>query len=94
MTLKQALNSNIRIEIGPKVITFGGWLRQDRVLLDGLEIGMIQTRRRKTRTEVLTIAGDLRVSGYDIDWLVKQVEGKIWHYLLANEKYMTTSIAS
>lgn len=94
MTLQQAIRANVRIEPGRKVKTLGGWCRQDRVLLDDLEIGKIQTRRGKSRTEILTIAGNIYVLGYDVDWLVKQVEGKIWQYLHASEKYMITSVAS
>jgi hypothetical protein len=44
-------------------------------LLDGHEIGKIQTRSGRGRTEVLTIAGNVYVMGHDIDWLVSH-EGK------------------
>jgi hypothetical protein len=94
MTLQQAIRANVKLEPGRKVRTLGGWCRQDRVLLDDLEIGRIQTRRGRSRTEILTIAGNVYVLGYDVDWLVKQVEGKIWQYLHASEKYMITSVAS
>ncbi len=94
MTLGQAIRANLQIEPGRKVKTLGGWCRQDRVLLDGLEIGKIQTRRGRTRTEILTIAGNVYVIGYDVDWLVKQAERKIWQYLHASERYMITSAAS
>jgi hypothetical protein len=94
MTLQQAIGANVTIKPGRKIRTLGGWCRQDKVLLDGLEIGKIQTRRGKTRTEILTVAGNVYVIGYDVDWLVKQVEGKVWQYLRASEKYLITSVAS
>ena len=94
MTLQQAIRANVTIKPGRKVKTLGGWCRQDRVLLDGLEIGKVQTRRGRARTEILTVAGNVYVIGYDVDWLVRQVEGKIWQYLRASEKYMITSVAS
>lgn len=72
MTLVQALKAHIKIEPGRRVRTFGGWCRRDRVLLDGHEIGKIQTRRGRDRTEVLTIAGNVYVVGHNIEWLVRQ----------------------
>jgi hypothetical protein len=71
MTLKQALQARLKIAPPPRVLTFKGRCRRDRVLLDGLEIGRIQTRRAAQRTEVLTICGDSCVKGHDIDWLVE-----------------------
>jgi hypothetical protein len=71
MTLKQALQSRLRIEPGKKVRTFRGWCRRDRVLLDGREIGRIQIRRAPSRTEVFTICGNNCVIGHDVDWLVR-----------------------
>jgi hypothetical protein len=94
MTLQQAIRANVTLRPGQKIKTLGGWCRQDKVLLDGLVIGQIQTRRSKTRTEILTIAGNVYVLGYDVDWLVRQVEGKVWQYLRASEKYLITSVAS
>jgi hypothetical protein len=70
MTLQQALQSKLRIMPGRKVRTMGGWCRHDRVILDGHEIGKIQTRRGRGRTEILTISGNVYVMGHDIDWLV------------------------
>ena len=70
MTLLQAIQTKVRIMPGRKVRTLGGWCRHDRVLLDGHEIGKIQTRKGRGRTEVLTIAGNVYVIGHDIDWLV------------------------
>jgi len=75
MTLQQAIESNVRIQPGRKVKTFGGWCRHDRVLLDGHEIGKIQTRRRRNQTEIITVARTTYVMGYDIDWLVEQKRG-------------------
>lgn len=72
MTIQQAIKARLRIEPGRKVNTFGGWCRRDRVLLDGYEIGKIQTRRAPSRTEVLTIAASGFVPGHNIDWLVAQ----------------------
>lgn len=72
MTIQQAIRARLRIEPGRKVNTFGGWCRRDRVLLDGYEIGKIQTRRAPSRTEVLTIAASGFVPGHNIDWLVAQ----------------------
>ena len=46
--------------------------RHDRVLLNGEEIGRIQTRRGHSRIEVITIADNVYTMGYDIDWLVEQ----------------------
>ncbi|HEY9232841.1 MAG TPA: hypothetical protein VIS78_11865 [Blastocatellia bacterium] len=72
MTLQQALRANVRIEPGPKIRTFGGWCRHDRVLLNGEEIGRIQTRRGRSRIEVITVAGNVYTMGYDVEWLVEQ----------------------
>jgi hypothetical protein len=72
MTLLQALRANVRIEPGPKIRTFGGWCRHDRVLLNGTEIGRIQTRRGRNRIEVITVAGNVYTMGYDVEWLVGQ----------------------
>ena len=74
MTLQQAIQANVRIEPGQRIRTFGGWSRHDRVLLNGCEIGKIQTRRRRDRIEVLTITGNIFTPGYDVDWLVRQGE--------------------
>ena len=70
MTLQKALQSKVRIMPGRKVRTMGGWCRHDRVLLDGHEIGKIQTRRGRGRTEILTISGNIYIMGHDVDWLV------------------------
>ena len=72
MTIQQAIRARLRIEPGRKVRTFGGWCRRDRVLLDGYEIGKIQTRRAPTRTEILTIAASGFVPGHNVDWLLLQ----------------------
>jgi hypothetical protein len=72
MTIQQAIKARLSIEPGRKVNTFGGWCRRDRVLLEGYEIGKIQTRRAKSRTEVLTIAASGFVPGHNVDWLVAQ----------------------
>ena len=72
MTIQQAMWARLRIEPGRKVRTFGGWCRRDRVLLDGFEIGKIQTRRAPSRTEILTIAAGGFVPGHNVDWLVLQ----------------------
>jgi hypothetical protein len=74
MTIQQALQANVQIEPGPKVATFGGWCRRDKVLVDGYEIGRIQTRRSRGRTEIITIKDNLYILGYDVDWLVQQEE--------------------
>ena len=70
MTLLEAIQANVRIMPGRKIKTLGGWCRHDRVLLDGQEIGKIQTRKGRDRTEILTIAGNVYVIGHDVDWLV------------------------
>jgi hypothetical protein len=72
MTIQQAIKARLSIEPGRKVNTFGGWCRRDRVLLDGYEIGKIQTRRARSRTEVLTIAASGFVPGHNVDWLIAQ----------------------
>jgi len=72
MTIQQAISARLMIEPGRKVRTFGGWCRRDRVLLDGFEIGKIQTRRARSRTEIVTIAASGFVPGHNIDWLVVQ----------------------
>ncbi len=72
MTIQQAIRTRLRIEPGRKVRTFGGWCRRDRVFLDGYEIGKIQTRRARSRTEIVTIAASGFVPGHNIDWLVLQ----------------------
>lgn len=70
MTMQQAIRARVNIEPGRRVNTFGGWCRRDRVLLDGYEIGKIQTRRAKDRTEIVTIGSGGFVPGHDVDWLV------------------------
>jgi len=75
MTIQQAIRARLRIEPGRRVRTFGGWCRRDRVMLDGCEIGKIQTRRAPSRTEILTIATSGFVPGHNIDWLVLQASG-------------------
>lgn len=72
MTLQQALEANVRIEPGQKIRTFGGWCRRDKVLLGGSEVGRIQTRRARGRTEIITIKDNLYIIGYDVDWLIRQ----------------------
>ncbi|HEX5735419.1 MAG TPA: hypothetical protein VF131_21490 [Blastocatellia bacterium] len=72
MTLLQALQVGVQIQPGHKIKTFGGWCRRDLVILNGYVIGTIQTRRGRSRTEVLTIAGNVYVLGHDIDWLVSR----------------------
>lgn len=74
MTIQQAIKARLSIEPGRKVNTFGGWCRRDKVLLDGCEIGKIQTRRARSRTEVLTIAASGFVPGHNVDWLLAQAE--------------------
>src|SRR5436190_16543762 len=74
MTIQQAMKARLSIEPGRKVNTFGGWCRRDKVLLDGCEIGKIQTRRARSRTEVLTIAASGFVPGHNVDWLLAQAE--------------------
>ena len=74
MTLQQAMRTNVRIEPGRRVRTFGGWCRRDRVLLDGCEIGRIQIRRGRSQTEVMTIGAAGFVPGHDVDWLVNEAE--------------------
>ena len=46
------------------------------MLLDGYEIGKIQTRRAPSRTEILTIAASGFVPGHNVDWLVAQAAGR------------------
>lgn len=76
MTLQQAMRTNVRIEPGRRVRTFGGWCRRDRVLLDGCEIGKIQIRRGRSRTEVMTVGAAGFVPGHDVDWLVTEAEAR------------------
>jgi len=77
MTLKQALDANVRIEPGHKVKTFGGWCRRDLVTIGGNVIGGIQTRRgRGGRAEVITFAGDAFLQGYNVEWLVGRLGGR------------------
>lgn len=70
MTLRQAIRDRVSIKPGHKVVSCGGWIRQDRVLVDGREIGSIRTRRGRGHLEVVTIAGNTYMSGYNVDWLV------------------------
>ena len=70
MTIRKAIEAGVKIKPGRKVKTFGGWCRRDSVLVEGREIGRIQTRRGRGRTEVLTVAGNLFVMGHDIGWLI------------------------
>jgi hypothetical protein len=74
MTMVQAIRVRLRIEPGRRVRTFGGWCRRDRVLLDGYEIGKIQTRRAQSRTEILTIGSSGFVPGHNVDWLLAQAD--------------------
>jgi len=75
MTLHQALESNLTIAPGRPVKTLGGWCRHDRVLLDGIEVGRILTRRARNRTEFITLAGNVYILGYDVEWLISQGRG-------------------
>ena len=68
------MRTNVRIEPGRRVRTFGGWCRRDRVMLDGCEIGRIQIRRGRSRTEVMTIGAAGFVPGHNVDWLVSEAE--------------------
>ena len=72
MTMQQAMRARLRIEPGRRVMTFGGWCRRDKVLLEGYEIGRIQTRRARSRTEILTIASSGFVPGHNVEWLMAQ----------------------
>jgi hypothetical protein len=74
MTLKQALGVRLTIAPGNRIRTPGGWVRSDRVLVGGCEIGSIQTRRGCQSLEVITLAGRGQIAGYDVDWLVAQAE--------------------
>ena len=74
MTIEQAIRARLRIEPGRRVRTFGGWCRRDRVLLDGYEIGKIQTRRARNRTEIVTMAASGFVPGHNVDWLVAMAD--------------------
>lgn len=74
MTIEQAIRARLSIEPGRRVRTFGGWCRRDRVLLDGSEIGKIQTRRARNRTEIVTIALSGFVPGHNVDWLVAMAD--------------------
>lgn len=73
MTIQEAVRSRLSIEPGRRVNTFGGWCRRDRVFLNGFEIGKIQTRRAKDRTEILTIGSAGFVPGHNIEWLISNV---------------------
>src|SRR5262245_61878106 len=70
MTLKQALLVRLTIKPGSRIRTSGGWIRSDRVLVAGREIGSIQTRRGCRSLEVITLAERRQIAGYDVDWLV------------------------
>jgi hypothetical protein len=68
----------VKVVTGEKVRTFGGWYRHDKVMLDGREIGRIQTRRRNKRTDTITLGPDPSgspnggaVLGSDIGWLLR-----------------------
>jgi hypothetical protein len=74
MTMEQAIRARVKIQPGRRVRTFGGWCRRDRVLLDGYEIGRIQTRRSRSRTEIVTIASIGFVPGHNVDWLVAMAD--------------------
>jgi hypothetical protein len=55
----------------PRVRTFGGWYQHTAVLVDGQEIGRIQTRRRNRRTDTLTcLKSGGCVMGSDLGWLI------------------------
>jgi hypothetical protein len=72
VTIREAINAKVQIVPGKRVRTPRGWSRHDRVLINGLEIGKIQTRRGRDRIEVFTVFGNIYSIGYDIDWLVGQ----------------------
>jgi hypothetical protein len=74
MTIKQALGVRLTIAPGNRIPTPAGWVRSDRVLMGGCEIGSIQTRRGRRSLEVVTVAGRGQISGYDVDWLVAQAD--------------------
>ena len=75
MTVEQAIRAKLSIKQGQKIKTFGGWCRQDQVLLDGHVIGRIQTRHSRDRTENITIAGNVYMIGFDVDWLYQMNGG-------------------
>jgi hypothetical protein len=70
MTIKQALNARLTIEPGDRVATPVGWVRSDRVLMCGREIGCIRTRRARGRIEVVTVAPGGETAGLNAEWLV------------------------
>lgn len=65
----------VTYETGEKVRTWGGWYRHTRVMLNGVEIGRIQDRRRNKRNDMLTLRADALgggcTIGHNVPWLVR-----------------------
>ena len=91
MTMQQAMRAKLSIVPGKRVKTFRGWCRRDRVLLDGYEIGKIQTRRAQDRTEIVTIGSSGFVPGHNVDWLVAHVDDALGK-TVANRQNRTGAI--
>jgi hypothetical protein len=72
MTLRQALSLKLTIRPGRRVRTLAGWVRRDQVLLAGIAIGSLQTRRSRHVTETATLGRAGYVIGYEPGWLIAE----------------------
>jgi hypothetical protein len=67
----EAEHPNVTFVHGPKIKGWGSWYQHSQVMLDGKDIGRIQTRRRKGRTDTTTLDNNnAAVRGHDVNWLI------------------------
>ncbi len=64
---------DIQIIRGKRICTWGGWYQQDTVMLKGQKLeGFIQIKRAHKRTQIITCSQDYAVTGYQVQWLLKE----------------------
>ena len=62
----------ITYQTGNKTRNWGGWYQITQVLLDGVNIGQICTKRNNGRITTNTSVGGWGVMGSDVAWLIRQ----------------------
>mgnify|MGYP001603932407 CR=1 FL=1 len=65
-------SGRITFNWGGKVKIWGGWYRHIGVLVDGVEVGSMQEKRRNKRLEYLSSYQNACVAGHDARWIVNQ----------------------
>lgn len=61
----------LRIERGIQRRIWQGWFRLNHYYLAERLLGTVQTKHQNKRTEVMTIAGDAGVIGYNLRWMLR-----------------------